>query len=794
MRRTSEADYEKVKEWGEGALMLRGGQTSLHTLRMASDVVKYVVGFYLICGFLFVGYKASVMPTNEKQAMMQVQLVRFNKMIYPHKLDKPANFVETRVVDGHIERSTIELTLNSFENHPTIIHYYTQGVSKIKRWSFWTTVTIAITSLLSMFFFSTVGRRIIKTQHFRGARIVEKLQLIDIVLDKNRALEKKMWINNYTPYVIGGVPYIYGTEKQHTLICGRTGAGKTQEILKLLSQIRYYNHDCVVFDYMGSYLETHYNPQTDYILNPMDTRCAAWDFFSDANSKEDFHTVAAALIAESKDPFWSKSARTIFVSTAYKYYSQSLEGNSKPKLKTFLDLLMKGRPSTLADYLGDTEASALFLISGVSGSILATLTSALAPLYAMVEYQHEAVEPFSISEWIKCTDQKGFLFITSRSDQHEALKPLITLWADIAIRSLVSGPRHKNRFVFFMLDELPALAKLPSLITGLTQGRQFGAAYILGIQQRSQLEAIYDRHDTATLFGNCATKLIFSVNCPETAEYLSKTIGRAHTAARDENISYGAETVRDGRNIMTRREKEYVILPEQISALPNLDAYLKLSGELPVARVSTKYIDWPIVQARFEQAEKVPVGYSRQLNKTLKQLETDLKRGDSKTKSTKPEPEKTKQKETNQSSKAEKKPKPTKLYATQAKNNGSTKNAKSENLLKSYVPLMTNPTKLTSSDRSDEASLKNRETEQDDTDEETNANSISMEEPSSDELKKVELKNIKKKRNKKKEKKKRDEARLQARISDEVTHEGNEGSQEIEQAQHIITGFEDFHR
>lgn len=621
----SEHEYEKVKEWGGGSLILRGGQTALHTIRMAGQVIKYVVGFYVLCGIAFVSWGITQMPKNEKQVLMQTQIVRLQQSIYPNDLDKPANFIQTTLVGDVLEESTLELTLETYEDHPIIQGHYQRAITKVKNWTIWSAIGVIIASIISIFAFLGVGKRIIKTQHFRGAKVITKLKLKDLVIEKNKELKKIMPRENYTPYQIGGVPYIYGTENQHTLICGKTGAGKSQEIFKIIDQIRYYKDRAVIFDYMGAYMETHYNPETDFLLNPMDIRCVAWDFFKDANTKEHFHTVAATMIAEGKDPYWSNSARTVFSCAAEKYYAQACETAQGPDLRTFLDLILKSKTSTLAEYLGDTEANGLFGKGGTTGSIMATLTTAMSSLYTVIDFEHEASTPFSISEWIQSSDEKGFLFIATKSDEHESLKPLISLWNDIAIRSLVSGKRRPDGRIWFVLDELPALAKLPSLIPGLTQGRQYGAAYLLGVQQKSQLEAIYDRHDTATLFGNCATKMMFSVNDPDTAEYLSKTIGRAHTAARDENISYGAETVRDGRNIMTRREKEFVILPEQIVSLPNLSAYLTLTGEMPVARVDTQYISWPELNSRYEPAPRKRKKFTRGLKETLDQLQEDIK-------------------------------------------------------------------------------------------------------------------------------------------------------------------------
>jgi type IV secretory pathway TraG/TraD family ATPase VirD4 len=88
---------------------------------------------------------------------------------------------------------------------------------------------------------------------------------------------------------------------------------------------------------------------------------------------------------------------------------------------------------------------------------------------------------FSIRDWVKDEDAGSWLFMSSRSDQHEMMRPLISTWMDIALNAIMAQERDPDRTIWIILDELPSLNKLPTLEAGLAEGRQYGAAYVVGL-------------------------------------------------------------------------------------------------------------------------------------------------------------------------------------------------------------------------------------------------------------------------------------------------------------------------
>jgi type IV secretory pathway TraG/TraD family ATPase VirD4 len=68
------------------------------------------------------------------------------------------------------------------------------------------------------------------------------------------------------------------------------------------------------------------------------------------------------------------------------------------------------------------------------------------------------------------------------------LRPLHSLWIDILVLRLLSAPRPQQHPVWFVLDELASLQKLPQLHTAITENRKSRNPIILGFQGKAQLE------------------------------------------------------------------------------------------------------------------------------------------------------------------------------------------------------------------------------------------------------------------------------------------------------------------
>ena len=449
---------------------------------------------------------------------------------------------------------------------------------------------IAIAVLAALHY---AGGRLKRGRRLRGGELVSARQL------RRRAAPPRLrrWFGFGAdrPYRIAGIPWPARTETRHTLVSGTTGSGKTVLIADLVEQIRQRGERCVIYDKMGSYAETFFDPRRDVLLNPLDARAPRWSPFLEARDARDFDTMAAALIPRQKDavdPFWITAARQLFSHGAAVFWKRGETRNRvlvEHLLKTSLDTLAEAMEGTVAQSIVDPANPKTAL------SVRAMLTANIGAL----ELLPDQGTPFSIRDWIENDGGGGFLFLTSRGDQHASLRGLISTWLEIAVNALLSLPRDDGRRIWIVLDELPTLHQLPSLRPGLAESRQFGGCFVLGVQVFSALRDLYGRDGAETVSGLCGTRVVLAAPDRDTAEWSAESLGRAEIEEMAESVNYGIETPHDGVTLGARRALRPLVLPAEVARLDSLAGYLKFPGAWPVARIKLKYRKRPQVAERF---------------------------------------------------------------------------------------------------------------------------------------------------------------------------------------------------
>ena len=443
------------------------------------------------------------------------------------------------------------------------------------------------------------GMQLGRRRRLRGAELVSTAELRRRVRPLQlRALDRVPGSARLRPYSIAGIPYPARTETQHTIVSGTTGSGKTVLISDLVAQIRARGERCVLYDKMGSYTAAFFEPGRDVLLNPLDARAPRWSPFLEARTPRDFDMMAAALIPQQKDtvdPFWVTAARQLFANGAGVLRQKGVTENRvlvDHLLKTDLTALAQAMEGTVAQSIVDPDNPKTAL------SVRAMLTANLGAL----EFLPDEGAPFSIREWISA-DGGGFLFLTSRGDQHASLRGLISTWLEIAVNAMLSLAQEPERRIWVILDELPTLHQVPSLQPGLAESRQFGGCFVLGVQVASALRDLYGRNGAETISGLCGTRVVLAAPDRDTAQWSADSLGRSEVEEVAEGFSYGANTIRDGVSLTPRRELRALALPSEIMRLPNLHGYLKFPGPLPVAEIRLKYVNRPASAARFVARE-----------------------------------------------------------------------------------------------------------------------------------------------------------------------------------------------
>ena len=115
--------------------------------------------------------------------------------------------------------------------------------------------------------------------------------------------------------------------------------------------------------------------------------------------------------------------------------------------------------------------------SGVLGSL-----SLVADSFRLLPKKEDAKTEWTAREWSK--ERKGWIFITSQPAEREALRPLHSLWIDMLVLRLLTAPTAEQHPVWFVLDELASLQKLPQLHTAITENRKSRNPIVLNFLDR----------------------------------------------------------------------------------------------------------------------------------------------------------------------------------------------------------------------------------------------------------------------------------------------------------------------
>jgi type IV secretory pathway TraG/TraD family ATPase VirD4 len=203
----------------------------------------------------------------------------------------------------------------------------------------------------------------------------------------------------------------------------------------------------------------------------------------------------------------------------------------------------------------------------------------------MLPPKEKAARSWSATEWSE--KRQGWIFITSKPSEREALRPLHSLWIDLLVLRLLNEPKGNQRPVWFVLDELASLQRLPQLHTAITENRKSRNPLVLGFQGKAQLEVIYG-HMAEVMLSQPATKVFLKTTEPKAAEWVSNAIGKVEIERIRETHYDGT---RSGKNFSLDRQVEPLVLDSEISGLANKRAFLKLGNH--VARFSFAYSDIP---------------------------------------------------------------------------------------------------------------------------------------------------------------------------------------------------------
>lgn len=556
----------------------QGGQTQIHKLRMLKQVVISTVKIGFIGGiFGWLVYFLQHHP-----ALNLLVFLAYGWAILMAELGtilEPLSRLCFCVVESQLQRCTANAVLT----HPyaqTLVDVFTCG----RQGLFWALVGFMLTSCLVWVYFFKKGNQLHKTQKLSGFDLVD-------LKDYGRFLKKH---HIATSLSLDTIPIPQEAETKHFMITGTTGSGKTNAIHHLLQALRVRGDAVVVVDTTGGYVSRFYEAETDTILNPLDARSVRWSLFKECETPSHAQELASLLIPKPsyQSEFWTQSARLMLAEGI-----QVAKDHAPQKPLGFLQsILLKEDMNKVEAYFRHTNIASYFSGKGTetAQSIRMTLATSLGSLSCLEEGGE-----FSVKKWVQEETKSRWLFLGCDPSQRDYMQSLLTCWFGLAMKAMMGLEENPTRRVWFIIDELASLNAIPALPTALAELRKYGGCVVVGFQNVSQLEELYGSHITASLSELTGTKLIFQCVDPKVATRMANMLGQQEVLEASENISFGANEIRDGISLSHQKKSMPLVSPTELMQLTPLSLYLKSPLGLPILKTSLSYLPLPKITDGF---------------------------------------------------------------------------------------------------------------------------------------------------------------------------------------------------
>ena len=169
------------------------------------------------------------------------------------------------------------------------------------------------------------------------------------------------------------------------------------------------------------------------------------------------------------------------------------------------------------------------------------------------------------------------------------LRPLLALFfqqlVDLNTRTLPRVDPTARHQVLLLLDEFPALGRMPVLADAFPTVADYGLRLLLILQSPAQLRdlELYGPDKAETILDNCGLEVVFGTKSQKLAEELSRRLGYATVTATSRSGPASWRALRRDRLSTTETDqRRALLLPQEIVRLRQQEAILLRPGLYPI--------------------------------------------------------------------------------------------------------------------------------------------------------------------------------------------------------------------
>lgn len=559
-----------------------GGQVFLHKVRMLRQVVGTTIFVSLLAGFCL-AWSFSSNNTTKFDLEGAVTYAKAKLTLAVHPALSAISIGKSKAnVDAYSEGKLWKKRMLA-----------SSIISSSRFKSAWDQAILVSRSLIlkSLGFGSLAGSIVflLWSKFGRDLKLDRKNEGSGVVLTPKQVRVKLKRLKLCSEFYIGEMPLVKDMETRHFLITGSTGSGKTNLIHNLLPQVEHRAQPAIIIDQTGEMIAKYYDQKRgDIIFNPFDERAKAWDFWTDCSKARCLEKFADTLIGfnsrknnRNAADFWEEAAQSIFVEIV-----SYLQKHQQYSLQELRKTICQSDHKELRRMLEGTDCIQYFTKDNAkaASSIMSVLMTNIKPLRFLRDKSDAG--SFSVQEYIKKIDEGfgGWLFLASEPSTRELSISLNAALSELAIANLMRHDSPRNRRVWFIMDELAAFGRFPSLAKLMQEGRKYGTCVVAGLQSSSQLFAHYGSGEASNLFALFKTKFAFQSDDPMMGKLYSSICGSETVTRQQKNTSFGANTFRDGISYNEQQQEKPLVKLDDFASLGVGECYTLLP--IPEVRLS----------------------------------------------------------------------------------------------------------------------------------------------------------------------------------------------------------------
>jgi type IV secretion system protein VirD4 len=328
------------------------------------------------------------------------------------------------------------------------------------------------------------------------------------------------------------------------------------------------------------------------------------------------------------DPFWIASARSLFLGIGlYLFETPSLP-------KTVGEILRQGMASDDEGFgahwrrvvhgrnsgrypLSSACVRALYdvidLAPVTASSIRKTFTSRLDLWLNPILDRATARNDFDLRDLRR---RPMSIYVAVNPDDLHRLRPVLSLFFEQAIglqtRSLPEHDPTLNLQVMMLLDECPALGRIPILSEAISYVPGYNVRVVMVFQAPSQLREVYGAENSRTILKSLGARIVFAPKDFEDAREISEDLGdttvRVRSRSRPQFGGWGSSS--RGATISVSEQRRPLLLPQEVKELGDDEEIVFCEGLRPIRAKKIRYWSDPRFVPRVvpPPAQPVPAG------------------------------------------------------------------------------------------------------------------------------------------------------------------------------------------